>query len=99
MKKKNLIHYFIIISFILLGCISEDINLSVEKNNEIDFNKDNLIRDYKNYIISDEDNYILKSIELDRTFENPWAIEFINDDELIISEKNGNLIYVNMNTN
>ena len=99
MKKNILINYFLIIfPIIIFGCQSEEIKAPVITT-EFNTNLDNLIRDYKTYEVSNEDDYNLKRIDLDRTFDNPWAIEFINDDELIITEKNGNLTYVDLSTN
>ena len=99
MKKNILIKYFLIIfPIIIFGCQSEEIKAPVITT-EFNTNLDNLIRDYKTYEVSNEDDYNLIRIDLDRTFDNPWAIEFINDDELIITEKNGNLTYVDLNTN
>ena len=47
------------------------------------------------------DAFVLKLEEIDigAKLENPWAIQFINDDEIIITEKRGNLIYANLNKN
>ena len=99
MKKNILIKYFLIIfPIIIFGCQSEEIKAPVITT-EFNTNLDNLIRDYKTYEVSNEVDYNLKRIDLDRTFDNPWAIEFINDDELIITEKNGNLTYVDLSTN
>tara|TARA_Y100001936_G_scaffold26133_1_gene24156 strand:+ start:31 stop:1215 length:1185 start_codon:yes stop_codon:yes gene_type:complete len=99
MKKNILTKYSLIIfSIIIFGCQGEEIKSPVITN-EFKTNIDKLVRDYKTYEVSNEDDYNLKRIDLDRTFDNPWAIEFINDNELIITEKNGNLIYVDLNTN
>ena len=58
-----------------------------------------IISDYKNYSIVDEKNYSLEKVDLNITFENPWAIEFIDDNQAIITEKKGRLVYVDFENN
>ena len=41
----------------------------------------------------------LEKIDIGTKLNNPWALEFINDNEILITEKSGNLIYANLETN
>ena len=67
---------------------------SINQNNTNDFEK--LISDYENYSYINSNDFILERIDLDIKFNNPWALKFIDDDQLIISEKNGRLSYINL---
>ena len=58
-------------------------------------NEKSIIKNYKEYKV-DESLVKLSKIKLDRTFDNPWAIEFINDNLMVITEKNGKLSLVNL---
>lgn len=47
-------------------------------------------------------NFVLLSNELNLTEEisglnNPWSLSFIDDDRLLVTEKEGNFIYINLN--
>ena len=58
-------------------------------------NNENIISDFNNYPQIDNSNYILDKIDIDRKFDNPWAIEILNTTQAIISEKKGELTLVN----
>ena len=64
-----------------------------------DESTNNIISNYQNYKLLDQTTIQLEKINLNIKFNNPWAIDFINDNELLISEKNGNLIYINLDKN
>ena len=64
-------------------------------SNVTDESTNNIISNYENYKLLDQTTIQLEKINLNINFNNPWAIDFINDNELLISEKNGNLIYSN----
>ena len=84
---KYLFITFLLIAF-LFGCSNQ------ENNNYYE-----IISDYKNYSFIDEKNYSLEKVDLNTTFENPWAIEFIDDNQAIITEKKGRLVYVDFENN
>ena len=56
-----------------------------------DLDYEQLISDHESYPIINSDDFILEKLEFDIKFDNPWAIKLIDDNQLIISEKNGRL--------
>ena len=58
-----------------------------------------IIDDFNDYKVMNDSIFNLEEIDIGTKLENPWAIQFINDDEIIITEKKGNLIYANLNQN
>ena len=85
MNKKIFIPIYIIF---LIGCSPE-----IAENQLII--KENIIEDYKDYEI-DESQTILKKLNLNKSFDNPWGFDFINDNEIVITEKNGKLSLINL---
>ena len=94
-----------LLTFLLFACGNEEEDSSIfipfenSITNEFEENYDEIISDYKNYSIVDEKNYSLEKVDLNTTFENPWAIEFIDDNQAIITEKKGRLVYVDFENN
>ena len=58
-----------------------------------------IIDDFNDYTVMNDSIFNLEEIDIGTKLENPWAIQFINDDEIIITEKKGNLIYANLSQN
>ena len=79
---------YILIFSLLLAC-----------NQQITENEENIIDNFNSYDIANESLFILEEINIGTKLENPWAIQFINDNEIIVTEKRGNLIYANLNKN
>ena len=73
--------------------------LFVSCNEPIEQQSESIIENYENYEIIDDRLINLSKLDIGTTFNNPWALEFINDNEILITEKNGNLIYANLETN
>ena len=61
-----------------------------------DLDYEQLISDHESYPIINSDDFIIEKLEFDIKFDNPWAIKLIDDNQLIISEKNGRLSYINL---
>ena len=61
-----------------------------------DLDYEQLISDHESYPIINSDDFILEKLEFDIKFDNPWSIKLIDDNQLIISEKNGRLSYINL---
>ncbi len=74
----------------LIGCSPEIVENPVIIN-------ENIIEDYRDYEI-DESQTLLNKINLNKSFEDPWAFDFINDNEIVITEKNGKLSLVNLSS-
>ena len=66
---------------------------------EINENTENIINNFNNYDVANDSLFKLEEINIGAKLENPWAIQFINDNEIIVTEKRGNLIYANLNKN
>ena len=66
-----------------------------------EINEDNgsIIDNFNSYDVVNDSLFKLEEINIGSKLENPWAIQFINDNEIIVTEKRGNLIYVNLNKN
>ncbi len=73
--------------------------LFVSCNEPIEQQSESIIENYENYEIIDDKLINLSKLDIGTTLNNPWALEFINDNEILITEKNGNLIYANLKTN
>ena len=67
-----------------------------QQNNE---STETIIDDFNDYTVVNDSIFNLEEIDIGAKLENPWAIQFINDDEIIITEKKGNLIYANLSQN
>jgi len=74
----------------LIGCSPEIVENPVIIN-------ENIIEDYRDYEI-DESQTLLNKINLNKSFDDPWAFDFINDNEIVITEKNGKLSLVNLSS-
>ena len=83
---------------IILIVLSTIFTFSCQQEAELDTNDISIIHDYREYI-TNESLIELEQIQLTNTFDNPWAIEFINDEMLIITEKEGKLSLVNLTNN
>ena len=66
---------------------------------EINEDTENIINNFNNYDVANDSLFKLEEIDIGAKLENPWAIQFINDNEIIVTEKRGNLIYANLNKN
>ena len=73
--------------------------LFVSCNEPIEQQSESIIENYENYEIIDDRLINLSKLDIGTTLNNPWALEFINDNEILVTEKNGNLIYANLETN
>ena len=71
--------------------------LSCQQETELDTNDISIIHDYREYL-TNESLIELEKIQLTNTFDNPWAMEFINDELVVITEKEGSLSLVNLTT-
>ena len=87
---------FIVLVFInLIGCFAQT-ETEYSNQNLINLNNEKtIIRDYKEYNI-DQSQIQLSKINLGKTFDNPWAIEFIDDNLIVLTEKNGKLSLVDL---
>ena len=74
----------------LIGCSPEIVENQVIIN-------ENIIDNYKDYEL-DESQTLLNKINLNKSFDDPWAFDFINDNEIVITEKNGKLSLVNLSS-
>ena len=74
----------------LIGCSPEIVENPVIIN-------ENIIEDYRDYEI-DESQTLLNKINLNKSFDSPWGFDFINDNEIVITEKNGKLSLVNLSS-
>ena len=83
---------------IILIVLSTIFTFSCQQETELDTNDISIIHDYREYI-TNESLIELEQIQLTNTFDNPWAMEFINDEMLIITEKEGELSLVNLRNN
>ena len=74
----------------LIGCSPEIVENQVIIN-------ENIIDNYKDYEL-DESHTLLNKINLNKSFDSPWGFDFINDNEIVITEKNGKLSLVNLSS-
>ncbi len=74
----------------LIGCSPEIVENQVIIN-------ENIIDNYKDYEL-DESQTLLNKINLNKSFDSPWGFDFINDNEIVITEKNGKLSLVNLSS-
>ena len=92
-KKKyffiTLFVFIIIYLFISIFSSFSIFSFSNEESLDTSIDYEQLISDHESYPIINSDDFILKKLELDIKFDNPWAIKLIDDNQLIISEKNG----------
>tara|TARA_B100000941_G_C28508698_1_gene559084 strand:+ start:11633 stop:12769 length:1137 start_codon:yes stop_codon:yes gene_type:complete len=79
---------YILLILLLLGC-----------NDIIEYDSENIIENYENYEVINSGLINLTRLDIGTQLNNPWGLEFINDNEILITEKNGNLIYANLKTN
>ena len=68
-------------------------------NENIEIATENIIDNFEEYKVLEEELINLEEIDIGTKLNNPWALEFINDNEILITEKSGNLIYANLETN
>ena len=68
-------------------------------NENIEIATENIIDNFEEYKVLEEESINLEKIDIGTKLNNPWALEFINDNEILITEKSGNLIYANLETN
>ena len=59
---------------------------------EINEGTKNIINNFNSYDVAKDSLFKLEEIDIGTKLENPWAIQFINDNEIIVTEKRGNLI-------
>ena len=57
---------------------------------------ENIIDNFEEYKVLEEELINLEKIDIGTKLNNPWALEFINDNEILITEKSGSLIYANL---
>ena len=81
----------IIISIIL----STVFTLSCQQEPELMKGDTAIIHDYREYTVN-ESLVELEEIHLNNTFDKPWGMEFINDEIMLITEKEGKLSLVNL---
>lgn len=82
---------------IILILLSTFFTLSCQQEAELHQDDRSIIHDYRDYV-TNESVIKLEKIELTNTFDNPWSMEFINDEMVVITEKEGGLSLVNLNT-
>ena len=68
-------------------------------NENIEIATENIIDNFEEYKVLEEESINLEKIDIGTKLNNPWALEFINDNEILITEKSGSLIYANLETN
>ena len=68
-------------------------------NENIEIATENIIDNFEEYKVLEDELINLEKIDIGTKLNNPWALEFINDNEILITEKSGNLIYANLETN
>ena len=91
---------FVALLILTLSSIACDQGFSNFINDTSDTISDNgeelsIIKDYRKYVV-DESTTSITQIKLNDSFDNPWAIEFLNDDLVVVTEKNGTLSLVNL---
>ena len=87
----------LILTLSSIACAQGFSNLINHKNDTISANgeEQSIIKDYRKYVV-DESITSITQIKLNDSFDNPWAIEFLNDDLVVVTEKNGTLSLVNL---
>ncbi len=80
--------FILIYVIFIIGCSPEI------AENPIIINE-NIIDNYKDYEL-DESQILLKKINLNKSFDNPWGFDLINDEEIVITEKNGTLSLIDL---
>ena len=102
MKKIFLILF---LNLLLFSCFQQSshetttskVNLVNESNENLIANSKNLSiqKNYKNYVLESQN---FKLIEIVKGLNNPWGMTFLDDNNMLITEKNGRLIRINLNT-
>ena len=87
----------LILTLSSIACAQGFPNLINYTNDTISDNgeEQSIIKDYRKYVV-DESITSITQIKLNDSFDNPWAIEFLNDDLVVVTEKNGTLSLVNL---
>ena len=96
-KLMNKFKYFFLVLLCMttLAC-SVDTKTEFSEQVLVDIeNEKSIIKNYKEYKV-DESLIKLSKISLEKTFNNPWAIEFIDDNLIVVTEKNGKLSLVDL---
>ena len=102
MKKIFLILF---LNLLLFSCFQQSshetttskVNLVNESNENLIANSKNLSiqKNYKNYVLESQN---FKLIEIVKGLNNPWGMTFLDDNNMLITEKSGRLIRINLNT-
>ena len=79
---------------ILLNIFMIFLIFACDENIEID--TENIIDNFEEYNVLDDELINLEKIDIGKKLQNPWAIQFINENELLITEKEGILTYANL---
>ena len=87
--------FVVLLCMSMFGCSVTIIGSSDDQGLIQVANQYSIIRDYKEYKVNE--SYVeLSKMELDKTFDNPWAMEFIDDNLMVVTEKNGKLSLVDL---
>ena len=87
--------FVVLLCMSMFGCSVTIIGSSDDQGLIQVANEYSIIRDYKEYKVNE--SYVeLSKMELDKTFDNPWAMEFIDDNLMVVTEKNGKLSLVDL---
>ena len=54
-----------------------------------------IISNFQDYEMINQDEIRLEKIDLTKTFDNPWAIEILDSNDFLVSEKYGEITFVN----
>ena len=88
----------LIIIFALSSCLFQETDIMDKEkiiSNTLIVSSEDLIRDYRKYS-HDDSNILLSEIKLDYKFGQPWGMEFLNDNSIILTEKKGYLSHINI---
>ena len=88
----------LIIIFALSSCLFQETDIMDKEkiiSNTLIVSSEDLIRDYRKYS-HDDSNILLSEIKLDYKFDQPWGMEFLNDNSIILTEKKGYLSHINI---
>ena len=88
----------LIIIFVLSSCLFQETDIMDKEkiiSNTLIVSSEDLIRDYRKYS-HDDSNILLSEIKLDYKFDQPWGMEFLNDNSIILTEKKGYLSHINI---
>jgi len=89
---------FLFLSFFIftIGCVQDASTTSSSTTiNPDEIKKRPIIKDYRDYE-NDASSFLLNKLDLNYSFEKPWAMEFIEDTKIVITEKNGKLLLVDL---